>query len=151
MKKKDKQVVLYGTGKDLGEGVVPQPLRTAALLHHAVRGVVPWLERRHSESRATRAREQIEGYMREVPCPAAVARDPSTASLAVTIGGQNIYEVGELSIRKASSSSASLELSERDRMIAERVRRRSTSASGSCSTSARLLEPQPVVGHVGRR
>ena len=33
-------------------------------------GVVPYLQRRHSESESDSAREQIEGYMREVPCPA---------------------------------------------------------------------------------
>ena len=82
---------------------------------------MPWLERRHTESESDRAREQIEGYMREVPCPACGGARLRPASLAVTIGGQNIYEVGELSIRKASEFLGSLELSERDRMIAERV------------------------------
>ena len=84
-------------------------------------GVVPWLERRHTEAESDRAREQIEGYMREVPCPACGGARLRPASLAVTIGGMNIYEVGELSIRKASEFLGSLELSERDRMIAERV------------------------------
>ena len=59
--------------------------------------------------------------MREVPCGACGGARLRPASLAVTIGGQNIYEVGELSIRKASEFLGSLELSERDRMIAERV------------------------------
>ena len=83
--------------------------------------MVPWLERRHTESESDRAREQIEGYMREVPCPACGGARLRPASLAVTIGGKNIFEVGELSIRKASEFLGSLELSERDRMIAERV------------------------------
>ena len=39
--------------------------------------------------------------MREVPCPACGGARLRPASLAVTIGGKNIYEVGELSIRKA--------------------------------------------------
>ena len=39
--------------------------------------------------------------MREVPCQACGGARLRPASLAVTIGGQNIYEVGELSIRKA--------------------------------------------------
>ena len=84
-------------------------------------GVVPWLERRHQDSESDRAREQIEGYMREVPCPACDGARLRPASLAVTIGDMNIYEVGELSIRKASEFLGSLELSERDRLIAERV------------------------------
>ena len=38
--------------------------------HTAFEGVIPWLERRHADSESDRARELIEGYMREVPCPA---------------------------------------------------------------------------------
>ena len=45
------------------------------------------------------------------------------ASLAVTVGGISIFELGELSISKAADFLASLELSERDRMIAERVQK----------------------------
>ena len=60
---------------------------------------MPWVERRHTESESDRVREQIEGYMREVPCPACGGARLRPASLAVTIGGKNIYEVGELSIR----------------------------------------------------
>ena len=82
---------------------------------------MPWLERRHSEAESDRSREQIEGYMREVPCPACGGARLRPASLAVTIGDRNIYEVGELSIRKAADFLGASDLSERDRMIAERV------------------------------
>ena len=33
-------------------------------------GVIPYLQRRHSESDSDAVRAQIEGYMREVPCSA---------------------------------------------------------------------------------
>ena len=56
----------------------------------AFEGVVPWLERRHTEAESDRSREQIEGYMREVPCPACDGARLRPASLAVTIGGMNI-------------------------------------------------------------
>ncbi len=42
--------------------------------HTPFEGVVPWLERRQADSESDRAREQIEGYMREVPCPACGGR-----------------------------------------------------------------------------
>ena len=82
---------------------------------------MPWLERRHAESESDRAREQIEGYMRQVPCAACGGARLRPASLAVTVGGKNLYEVGEMSISEASTFLGSLELSERDKMIAERV------------------------------
>ena len=87
----------------------------------AFEGVVPWLERRHTESESDRSRELIEGYMREVPCPACAGARLRPASLGVTIGDRSIYEVGELSITKAAAFLGSVELSERDRLIAESV------------------------------
>ncbi len=87
----------------------------------AFEGVVPWLERRHTDAESDRSRELIEGYMREVPCPACHGARLRPASLAVKVGDLNIYELGELSIAKAAAFLSGLELSERDRMIAEAV------------------------------
>ena len=61
--------------------------------------MIPWVERRHTESESDRVREVIEGYMRLVPCPVCKGARLRPASLAVTVGGKNIHEVGELSIR----------------------------------------------------
>src|SRR5204863_325731 len=60
-------------------------------------GVIPWVERRHTESESDRVREVIEGYMRLVPCPVCKGARLRPASLAVTVGDKNIHEVGELS------------------------------------------------------
>jgi excinuclease ABC subunit A len=121
LKKKDRQVVLYGTGRTSVKVSYRNRYGRQRSYTTQFEGVVPWLERRHTESESDRAREQIEGYMREVPCPACGGARLRPASLAVTVGGKNIYELGELSIRKASEFLGSLELSQRDRMIAERV------------------------------
>ena len=44
-------------------------------------GVVPWLQRRHSESESDAVREWTETFMREVPCPAC-RRGPAQARVA---------------------------------------------------------------------
>ena len=49
-------------------------------------GVIPWLQRRHGEAESDWQREQIEGYMREVPCPACDGPGCGPESLAVTVG-----------------------------------------------------------------
>ena len=49
--------------------------------------------------------------MRLVPCPACGGARLRPASLAVTIGGKNIYEVGELSIRDCAAFFKTVELS----------------------------------------
>ncbi len=84
-------------------------------------GVVPWLQRRHAESDSDRVREQIEGYMRLVPCSACEGARLKPASLAVTINGKNLHEIGDMPIGECAKVLRALELSERDRMIAERV------------------------------
>jgi excinuclease ABC subunit A len=89
--------------------------------HTPFEGVVPWLERRQADSESDRAREQIEGYMREVPCPACGGARLKPTTLAVTVGSKNIFEVGDMSIRRASEFFDAMTLSKRDRIIAEPI------------------------------
>jgi excinuclease ABC subunit A len=84
-------------------------------------GVVPYLQRRHGEAESDSAREQVEGYMREVPCPDCGGARLKPLSLAVTIDGHSIADVSEMSIRRAAEVLANLTLSERDHLIADRV------------------------------
>ena len=84
-------------------------------------GVIPWIKRRHETAESEWSREQFEGYMREVPCGACDGARLRPATLAVTINDRNIAEVCDLSIGESAKFLAGLELSERDRMIAERV------------------------------
>jgi excinuclease ABC subunit A len=84
-------------------------------------GIVPWLTRRHGDAESDYSREQIEQYMREVACPECKGARLKPESLAVTVGGMNIFELCSLSISNALKAVANLELSERDHMIADRV------------------------------
>ena len=89
--------------------------------HANYEGVVPYLQRRHVEAESDSMREQIEGWMREVPCQACGGARLKPLSLAVTVNGRNLAEVCDMSIRDAAEFLGGLELSERDRLIAERV------------------------------
>jgi len=84
-------------------------------------GVLPYLRRRHTESESDTQREQIEGYMREVPCPTCGGDRLRPLSLAVTIDGHNIAEICSKSIADAAILLDELHLSDRDQMIAEQV------------------------------
>jgi excinuclease ABC subunit A len=84
-------------------------------------GVVPWLTRRRTEASSDSAREMVEAYMREVPCQACHGARLSPTSLAVTVADRNIFELCELSIRRASTAIEDLTLTEREHMIADRV------------------------------
>jgi excinuclease ABC subunit A len=121
LKAPQKKAILFGTGnKTL---TVRYKNRYGRQRQYTTRfeGVIPWVERRHTESESDRVREVIEGYMRLVPCPACHGARLKPSSLAVTVGGKNIYEVGELSIAGAVEHFKTVDLSERDRLIAERV------------------------------
>ena len=84
-------------------------------------GVIPWIKRRHESAESDWSREQYEGYMRLVPCLACAGMRLKPSTLAVTINDRNISEVCEMSIGDSAKFLAGLELSDRDRLIAERV------------------------------
>lgn len=85
-------------------------------------GVVPYIERRHSDADSDTSRERFEGFMREVPCLACDGARLKPISLAVTIGGKNIAEVCALPVDEAAAFLAGdLDMSNREMQIAERV------------------------------
>jgi excinuclease ABC subunit A len=84
-------------------------------------GVVQWIERRHSDTESDWSREKYEGYMRDIPCAACGGTRLKPEILAVTIAGKNIAEVCALSIGECAELLAGLALTDRQRMIAERV------------------------------
>ena len=84
-------------------------------------GIVPHLMRRHDESESESARDHIEGYMRQVPCPDCGGARLNPLALAVTVDGRNIHELCAMSIADAVKTLAELRLDDRDTMIAEQV------------------------------
>jgi excinuclease ABC subunit A len=84
-------------------------------------GVIPNLERRYTEAESDAARERLEQYMREVACRACKGARLKPESLAVTVGGLNIWELTRQSIRDEVRFLDRLELSEREHLIAERI------------------------------
>ncbi|HEX9804328.1 MAG TPA: excinuclease ABC subunit UvrA, partial [Candidatus Dojkabacteria bacterium] len=65
-------------------------------------GVIPWLMKRYAETDSEWVRSDVEQYMIENPCPVCLGFRLKHESLAVTILGINITDVGNLSIRDAS-------------------------------------------------
>ncbi|MCU1657641.1 MAG: excinuclease subunit [Pseudonocardiales bacterium] len=84
-------------------------------------GVVPWIERRYAETDSDYSREKYEGFMREVPCPTCQGTRLKPEILAVTVGGMSIAELSALSIGDAAEALKGLQLSDREKLIGERV------------------------------
>jgi excinuclease ABC subunit A len=117
---KQQKVVLHGVEGNLKVKYKNRYGRTREY-STAYEGVIPWLNRRRTGAESDWSREQYEGYMREVPCTACGGARLKPASLAVTVNDLNIAEVCDMAIGESAKFLAALELSERDRLIAERV------------------------------
>ncbi|MFC5184580.1 excinuclease ABC subunit UvrA [Actinomadura harenae] len=87
----------------------------------AYEGVIPYIHRRHAESESDSSREKLEGYMREIPCPACDGARLKPVVLAVTMGDKSIAEVSAMPIGEAAKFLLAMDLNDRDRHIAERV------------------------------
>ena len=84
-------------------------------------GVIPYVERRHSEAETDTSRDRFEGFMRETPCPQCHGARLKPVALAVTIGDHSIAEVAAMPIGEAAAFLHDLDLSARDQQIAVRV------------------------------
>ena len=85
-------------------------------------GVVHQLERRYRESESEFVKEEIfSRFMRRKLCPACKGARLKPESLAVTIAGKSISEVCALSVSKAADFFKSLELSEKEKIIAKQI------------------------------
>ncbi len=123
LKKSDQKVLLQGTGTKQVHVQYRNRYGRTRSYYTRYEGVVPYLQRRHSEAESDHMRETIEGYMSEVPCPACQGARLKPESLAVTVAGKNIFDLCDLSIAKAARSLGDIELTERDHLIADRVLR----------------------------
>jgi excinuclease ABC subunit A len=119
--KAQKEVLLTGAGTKTVHVQYKNRYGTTRSYNTKFEGVIPWLDRRHSEAESEWTRGQIEGYMREVPCGECGGSRLRPESLAVTVGGKSIAAVCALSIGKGLDFLSQLELSSRDAMIGERV------------------------------
>jgi excinuclease ABC subunit A len=121
LSKEDQDLVLYGTGDDQVHLKYRNRYGRQRSFHSTYEGIVHWLERRHTEADSDFLRDNLEGYLREVPCPECGGSRLKPESLAVTVGGHNIFALCSLPIGRAVEVVGSLDLSDRDHMIADRV------------------------------
>ena len=110
--------ILYGTGTEtfrvsLGHG---------RAFDTTYEGVIPNLERRHKETESDFMRRDIERFMRELPCETCAGKRLKPEVLAVTVQGQNIMDICDLSVTDALEvMQHGMQLSERDMTIAHQI------------------------------
>ncbi len=84
-------------------------------------GILNELETRFKNTKSGFVREEIFNYLRTTPCPACHGKRLKPESLAVTVGGMNISDMTELSIRDLVKFLNSLVLTDRENIIASQI------------------------------
>ena len=84
-------------------------------------GIINNLERRYKETTSDWSRRDIEQYMTQQSCPDCGGARLKKGPLAVTVGGLNITELTNMSIRQSLEFIESLQLSEKDQLIGKQI------------------------------
>ena len=84
-------------------------------------GVLPTLERRHNETKSQGMRDFYELYMSELPCDECHGARLKKEILCIKIGGKNINEVTDMSIRQLQEFLRNVELTASQKIIADMI------------------------------
>jgi excinuclease ABC subunit A len=118
--KRARDVFLYGSDEEIHVRYKNRYGRTRSYWT-TYEGVLPAVERRHTETDSDSQRDKLEQFMREIPCRSCGGARLRPESLAVTVGGLNISDLTSRSIRDTLAFIETIDLSEREHMIAERL------------------------------
>ena len=113
-------VLIYGTkGKEVKVHYTGQ--RGTGVYDVAFEGLIENVNRRYRETFSQTSKAEYETFMRITPCTACHGQRLKPGSLAVTVGGLNIYEATDMSIVKFREFIDGLKLSSMHQMIGEQI------------------------------
>ena len=110
---------LYGTDERLELKIIDS--FGGGVRYGKFEGVINNLQRRYKESGSNYSKNEIADCMNEIKCPDCKGERLKKESLSVTVGGMNIIDFTKLSVSDALDFINSLQLSERELMIASRI------------------------------
>ncbi len=113
-------ILIYGTGgKEVKVQYTGQ--RGTGVYDVAFEGLIENVNRRYRETFSQASKAEYESFMRITPCTTCHGQRLKQSSLAVTVGGLNIYEATNMSIVKFREFIDDLKLSEMQKMIGEQI------------------------------
>jgi excinuclease ABC subunit A len=86
-------------------------------------GILAYLRDNAEDARSDSYREYMMSYMSAVPCPVCRGKRLRPESLAVKVGGLSIADFTALPLNRALSAAINLQFTEREALVAERLRR----------------------------
>ncbi len=117
---KIRNIILYGSGEEQ-VAFVYERKKTRIEWQSNFEGIVNNLLRRYKQTASVHVRRWIEGFMNTMVCDACGGTRLKKEALAVTVGGKNIFEVTEMSIREALAFFNGLKLSRQEEKIARQI------------------------------
>lgn len=116
--KKQKDIVLYGSKGKKFHFHYKNDYGSVRDTKIPFEGVMNNIKRRYHETNSDFTRNQMSGYMTELPCPKCEGKRLNREALSVKVQGKDIGEVSELSIDDAYTFFDEMDLTERDTTIA---------------------------------
>ncbi len=114
-------ILLYGTNGEEVRLHRRMPFGDERIMKRPFEGIINNLERRFKETTSAWIKDEIQGYMAEIPCDECGGQRLSKESLGVTVGGLNIAEFCDMQVVEALDFINNAELSERERFIGKAV------------------------------
>ena len=113
-------ILFYGTkGKKLDIAYTKDGVRS--IYNYAYDGEINSLKRRYNETNSDIIKGDIEQYMSDNKCPKCHGARLKPEALSVKIGGKNIYEFTNLSIKEELDFINGIEFSEKNKIISEQI------------------------------
>jgi len=120
LSKKEMDIILYGSKEKIEFHYVAKNGNTRRVTDY-FEGIITNLERRYVETKSGWIRDWIEQYMTELPCPKCHGARLNEGVLSVLIGGKNIYELTNLSIRDLNTFLQNLKLTKEQEEISRLI------------------------------
>ena len=84
-------------------------------------GLIRNMERRYRETASDTMKAEYESFMRITPCKACKGQKLKESSLAVTVGGLNIYEMTDMAVGELQKFLEQLELTKQQHLIGDQI------------------------------
>ena len=114
------ELLIYGTGTRSVK-VPYKGQRGEGVYDITFTGLIKNMEQRYRETGSEMMKAEYEEYMRITPCKLCKGQRLKKASLAVTVGDKNIYEVTDMSVLELNTYFDNLELTDRQRHIGNMI------------------------------
>ena len=117
---KVKNILIYGTNGHSVK-VYYKGQRGEGVYDVAFPGLIKNVEQRYRETGSDAMKQEYESFMRITPCKTCKGQRLKKESLAVTVGGKNIFEMTSLSIEKLKTFMEELTLTSQQELIGRQI------------------------------